>query len=116
MPDRLYWLYLGLVLLAVILALYLAFFSQPAVKRRSLARQARLDYRQARGTAHLKLLREALAREEQTRRQHEQTLAQAQHKRTAIQQEQQARLSLALDRRSARCGWPMRRLRARSTA
>ncbi|GAB4454625.1 MAG: hypothetical protein Kow00120_24410 [Anaerolineae bacterium] len=76
----------------------LRLFGAEAVKRRKLRRQAREDYRNARGTRHLELLRRAQRRlsEEQRQRQLELDAARAEVER--LKSSQQHELSAALER------------------
>jgi len=60
------------LLAVVVLSVYFAFFRQEAIKRRQLVKRARQDFEEARGTAHRRLLREAI---ERVRKQQDETHA-----------------------------------------
>lgn len=79
----------GVCGLSFLLAVYLTFFNPPTVARRRLRRQAREDYRNARGTTHLRMLRDA-QRWAVTKHQRMQTALQAAEARLPGMQEEEA--------------------------
>jgi hypothetical protein len=91
-------LFLVSLLSFLVVSIYLAFFSAPAVRSRELAKQARLDYQQARGTAHLKLLATAIAHREKPRKECEQSLFTAQKEQATVENKQATELDQALAR------------------
>lgn len=94
-------LWLLLLILVLTPVLYFAFFSPGAVKRRELTKLAREDYRSARGTIHLRLLRDAHKRLSNERRQCLKQLTVANSRLTSLKRDQQKELINVLARHLA---------------
>ena len=84
-------------LLLLLLTLYLVLLSPSAQERRTLGRQAGLDFRNARGTAHLKLMRDARRQLSQAQTQCQASLDRAKKRRAECEASRDRKLRVALD-------------------
>ncbi len=89
------------VLCLLFLSSYLMFLNPQAARRRSIRKQAKVDYQNARGTSHLSMLRDARSRTNMVIRQYQQELSRAQKQSASLQKEQQDRLRDALEKHIA---------------
>lgn len=98
-------LQLVLVILALLLvlapALYFVFFSPSAMRRRTLKGQAKADYKNARGTAHLKLLRDAYERLDKKHQQCVGQITATRRRLASLESDQQEELTQTLERHIA---------------
>lgn len=85
------------VLLVVFVVLYLTVISPAAQARNKLRRQARLDFQNARGTVHLKLMREAYDRHSQAHTQCQLSLDKAKRRKADVEARQGSELRKALE-------------------
>ncbi len=92
---------LVLIFCVLVLFAYQIYLSPAAVRRQGIRLQARADYEHARGTAHLRILREAHHRKDAALKQCDKQITAGENRAASLEREQQERLREALERHLA---------------